>query len=120
MKISKREIAKRYNSMMKLVEGKEIQSQRINCYTCNSCKHVTKTIDMAVGTTPFMHTCEECGDFAHSSMYNDISPNKKPTQTWYRPSLNDCYKLRRKNPEVLEHIFMGGLLHKAITNTKQN
>ena len=103
---SVREIKRLYNKMLESC-GK-VEPNRVNCYVCPNCKHITKTIDVDDGVTPFMNTCEICGQFAKSTMYKDIIPWEKPTQEWYRPSLKETLKWR-KNESMLEHILNGGL-----------
>ena len=80
-------------------------SNRVNTYICSN-GHVTKTIDIDAGVTPFIHICEKCGEVARSSFYNDTHPDLEPTQEWYRPSLK---KLLKMSEEMREHILNGGL-----------
>ena len=79
----------------------------INCYVCDKCGHITKTIDTAPGVTPFLHDCEVCGEFARSTFYKDIIPDQEPTQEWFRPTLEECYEMECE--ACLEHILNGGL-----------
>ena len=106
-----KEIKRRYNRLMWDVKTNDFYkidlTNRVNCYQC-SCGHTTKTKDIDAGVTPFMHRCEKCGGMAHSSFYADIIPDKQPTEEWYRPTLKQVLKMR-SNPELLEHIFNGGL-----------
>lgn len=109
--MSRREIERRYNKLMKDVETNEFYTKvdltnRVNCYVCQTCKHVTKTIDIDSGVTPFMHTCFKCGNVAHSTFYTDIAPHLKPVQEWYRPTLKQCFKMK---DGILEHVLKGGL-----------
>lgn len=107
--MSVRECTKLYNKMLKKYQ-KEVEPNRINCYKCDRCGTITKTIDVDDGVTPFGHTCEYCGNpFATSTFYNDIAPNQRPTQEWYRPSLEETLKWRNKNESMLFHILNGGL-----------
>lgn len=85
--MSRREIERRYNKLMKDVETNEFYTKvdltnRVNCYVCQTCKHVTKTIDVDAGVTPFVHRCGRCGQIAHSTFYRDIAPHLKPVQEW--------------------------------------
>lgn len=109
MKImSVRECTRRYNEMLKMHEAK-VEPNRVNCYRCDRCGSITKTIDVDDGVTPLFYQCEYCENhFARSTAYHDIAPKQKPTQEWYRPTLNECLKWR-KNPSMLEHILNGGL-----------
>lgn len=102
-----KETTRLYNKMLK--SRNEVEPNKVNCYVCTNCNHITKTIDVDDGVTPFMHTCEECGQLAHSTFYKDIIPQEKPTQEWYRPSLKETLKWRSKNTQMLEHILNGGL-----------
>jgi hypothetical protein len=109
---SQRQIKKRYNELIKSVENDEFYktdlTNRVNCYVCEKCGHVTKTIDIDSGVTPFMHSCEKCGETASSTFYKDIRPDQKPTQEWYRPDLQQVLKMRT-NFGLLDHILQGGL-----------
>lgn len=101
-----REVERLYSK----IKTEPAKDDRINCYTClqPKCLHITKTIDIHEGRTPFMHTCEKCGHTAQSTFYKDVDPEKEPTQEWYRPTLKQCQKMRNK-PQMLDHIFKGGL-----------
>lgn len=91
----------------------EVEENRINTYVCKSCKHLTKTIDVNKGVTPFLNDCVKCGEKATSTFYTNIEPRLKPIQEWYRPTLEECYKYRKNEP-LLEHIFQGGLLNRNL------
>lgn len=113
---SEREVIREYNSMLKKVADRPMfgdNGNGINCYVCEDCGHITKTIDIDLGVTPFMHVCESCGSWARSTMYKDINPTVKPTQEWYRPSLKQCLKMR-KHEAALQHILDGGLDFRTI------
>lgn len=104
---SQREIERKYNKMLE--SHKELVApNRVNCYVCNHCGYITKTIDVDKGVTPFMHNCEKCNGLARSTFYQDIAPNQKPTQEWFRPTLKQALKMKR-NEDMLDHLFGGGL-----------
>jgi RNase P subunit RPR2 len=109
---SQREIQREYNKLLQDVATKDFYkvdlTNRVNCYVCQSCHAITKTIDVDSGVTPFIHLCENCNGEAHSTFYKDIVPNRQPTQEWYRPSLKEVLKMRNKEG-MLEHILQGGL-----------
>lgn len=88
-------------------------TNRVTCYTCSACRHITKTKDIDVGVTPFMFVCEKCGNNANSSFYKDIAPTQNPTVEWYRPSLKEVFKLR-KDEFLVDHILRGGLHFRII------
>lgn len=114
--ISEREVIRKYKRMLELDSNQgDADPNKVNCYRCTDdhCGHITKTIDRDRGTTPFMFKCEKCGHWAKSSFYSDIAPHVKPTIEWYRPSLDETLKMRRK-PAQLEHILMGGLEYRRI------
>jgi hypothetical protein len=117
---SQREIERKYNNLLNDVKTKDFYktdlTNRVNCYTCQSCDHITKTKDIDSGVIPFMFRCEECGEIAYSSFFKDIAPNQKPTFEWYRPTLKQVLKMR-KNEGQLEHIFNGGLDYRKIIQT---
>lgn len=107
-KMKKQRIKKRYQVILETyTEFGSGQKGRVNCYTCQHCGHITKTVHADRGVTPFMHACEQCGEFALSSSYNDIAPSAQPTQEWFRPTLDECLKM--KDVVLLEHILNGGL-----------
>ncbi len=110
--LSQREVEQKYNRLLEDVKTKDFYkidlTNRVNCYTCQTCGHITKTKDVDAGVTPFMHTCESCGKTAYSSFYKDIAPHLQPTQEWYRPTLERVLKMR-KNSGMLDHILQGGL-----------
>lgn len=62
----------------------------------------------------FIKRCDVCGLEATSSFYKDIAPHLKPTYEWYRPTLNEVFKMRKKDNGMLEHIFKGGLNFRKI------
>jgi ribosomal protein L37AE/L43A len=111
--MSVRELTRQYNSLLKDVAEKDFYkidlSNRVNCYACQSCKRVTKTRDIDAGVTPFMFSCEHCGETAYSTFYKDIAPHKEPTFEWYRPTLKECLKMRGKHEGLLDHVLKGGL-----------
>ena len=115
-KISKREVERQYNKMLKIesLQG-DVEPNRINNYVCNSCKTITKTIDLDKGVTPFMHSCKSCNETAISTFYEDIEPRLDVVEEWYRPSLKECLKLRNK-PNVLDYVFQGGLLNRKLVS----
>lgn len=112
-----REITKQYNELLQNVDNNEFYTKkrigRVNCYICSKCGHITKTRDIDAGVTPFMHNCEKCDSLAESTFYNDVLIGTAPTQEWYRPSLRECFKIR-KNEALLEHILRGGLIVRTI------
>lgn len=113
--MSKRHIERRYNALLKDVETKDFYkvdlSNRVNCYVCTECKHITKTKDIDAGVTPFLHYCEKCGNMAQSTFYKDIVPDFKPTEEWYRPTLKEVLKMKYNTQE---HILQGGLHFRKI------
>ena len=112
---SQRSIERKYKKLLNDVATKDYYktdlTNRVNCYRCKECGHITKTKDVDAGVTPFMHNCEECQEMAYSSMYQDIAPDKEPTKEWYRPSLAETLKYRKKpyGEAMLDHILKGGL-----------
>ena len=108
-KISVREVTKKYNAMIEMMANEPENDNLVNIYICST-GHKTVTKDVDKGVTPFMHECDECGKLAKSSMYQ-VRQDSFPTQEWYRPTLKQCLKMRKKeNAEaLLDHIFQGGL-----------
>ena len=95
---SQREIECNYNKLMNDVKTSDYYkidlSNRVNCYTCQSCGHITKTKDVDAGVIPFMFLCEKCNSTAYSSFFKDIAPDQQPTIEWYRPDLKQVMKMR--------------------------
>lgn len=108
--MNKKEIEKRYNVLLEDVKTKDFYkvdlSNRVNCYKCTSCEHITKTKDVDAGVTPMMFNCEACGGNAMSTFYKDVAPTKKHTIEWYRPTLSQLFKM---DSAMIEHVLMGGL-----------
>jgi DNA replicative helicase MCM subunit Mcm2 (Cdc46/Mcm family) len=113
---SVKETTKKYNELIKDVETNDFYktdlTNKVNCYVCK-CGHVTKTIDIHSGVTPFMFTCEKCDGDAQSTFYNDIKPYQKPTFEWHRPILKEVLKMR-KDEFILDHVLRGGLIDRKI------
>jgi len=114
--ISQREVERQMARIINILDKKEedvVEKSKINCYLCPSCKHITKTIDVDKGTTPFRFNCEKCGNAALSTFYQDHAPDREPTVEWYRPPLKQILKLRKKKDQ-LNHILQGGLVPRFI------
>lgn len=113
---SQKSVQKKYEKLIHNVNTldyyKTDLTNRFNCYVC-SCGHITKTKDVDSGVTPFMFSCEKCGNTATSTFYKDIIPSEPHTIEWYRPTLKETLKLR-KNFGLLEHVLNGGLLDKKV------
>ena len=99
----KKRIKKQYTDLLKIVKTsnffKTDLSKLVNCYVCE-CGHITKTIDVDAGVTPFFHICEKCGQKAKSTLYIDIAPQQQPTQEWYRPSLDQVISIKNNDSLV--------------------
>lgn len=113
---NRKRIEKEYAELMEAVRAKDFYTRidltnRINCYTCPSCGHITKTRDIAPGVIPMFHNCEKCNFHASSSFFEDIAPALQPSQEWYRPTLAEVLNL---NPGLQEHILSGGLCCRKI------
>ena len=104
--MSQSEVERKYSNL----HIQAAEKNRFNCYVCTNpiCGEVTKTIDRHHGVTPMFLSCPSCGLRTSSTGYRDIRPDYEPTYEWAIPSLKQCMKMRRE-PAMLEHIFMGGL-----------
>jgi hypothetical protein len=111
--ISEREIERKYANL----EIKTAEPNRVNCYTCGTCGNITKTIDRHHGVTPMFNRCPVCGRQSTSSWYKDIAPDIEPTYEWFVPTLSEVKKYRR-NPDMLDHIFNGGLDYRKLKEVK--
>ena len=109
---SQRQIEREYNKLLKDVATNDFYKtdlkNRVNCYVCTKCGHITKTRDIDAGVTPFMHRCEKCNEIAQSTFYTDIAITQQPTEEWFRPTLKQVIKMR-KDEDMLDHILKGGL-----------
>lgn len=121
--ISQREVERQYNKLMRDVATDDYYikvnaESRVNCYICTSkdCQHITKTKKLDPGVIPMMFDCEKCGCRAMSTYFKDYAPNQEPTIEWYRPTLIQVLKMR-KRPMELEHILKGGLAYRQILDT---
>lgn len=108
--ISEREIERKYSKL----DIKLADPNRINCYTCPK-GHITKTIDIHHGVTPMFNSCSVCGMQSTSSWYKDIAPDIEPTYEWFVPTLAEVKKYKNQ-PDMLDHIFNGGLDYRKIKN----
>lgn len=112
--MSVREVIRMYSNLVNRIGNGTFAGNsnkgKVNCYRCSDCGHITKTIDVDEGVTPYVYTCEKCGGSACSSMYQNTAPDQKPTIEWYRPSLKKCLKMRSKHEDTLRHILYGGLV----------
>lgn len=116
--MNKSDIERLYKKLMNDVETHEYYkidlTNRVNCYVCKSCNHVTKTKDIDPGVISMMIACESCGVWAHSTFFKDIAPDKNPSIEWYRPTLEELIKLRKKNLALVDHVLSGGLMKRKI------
>lgn len=116
--ISQNEIENSYKKLLEDVRTKDFYkidlTNRVNCYVCKSCGHVTKTKDVDAGVTPASFSCEICNALAWSTFYKDILPNKLPTFEWYRPTLEELFKIRKKKAFSIEHVLKGGLEYRKV------
>ena len=106
--ISQRQLINDYNKMiLNFPEDPEFKIKE-NIYTCEGCKNVVKTKDLAAGTTPMKITCLKCGGAMQSNFYADIPKDPEVSMEWYRPTLKQVLKWRGK-PGLIDHILNGGL-----------
>jgi hypothetical protein len=107
-------LEKKYKKLLWEVQNNDFYKQpmigKVNCYVCNSCKAVTKSVNKDAGVIPFMIVCS-CGNFAQSTFFKDIAPDKKPKIEFYRPTLEELSKL---NEAEVTHVLKGGLIEKEI------
>jgi len=113
------QITKKYNELLEDVLTNDFYKKdltnKVNVYTCPD-GHITKTVDVDAGVTPFMHKCSKCNKWATSSFHKDIARNEEPVEEWYRPTLEETLKLAN-NTALLDHVLKGGLLCRKIVKT---
>lgn len=107
--VSRRQITKQYKSMVDTFTKTKGNKGWTNCFNCKTCLHTTKTINKDHGVTPYYINCEKCGNESYSSGFCDLKPEDQPTYEWYRPTLKQTIKLRKKNGTELG-LVMGGML----------
>lgn len=92
-----------------------------NHYTCELCRMVTVSKDLADGVTPFLVKCHAtvgCEGLAQSSVYRGPqNEDQKPHILWYAPTPDELTAYVRdldplRQAEVREHVSKGGLLMK--------
>ena len=112
-KLVKKDVIRRYKQMLKTVSKENYYKDRTNCYVCEKCGAVTKTIDIDNGVTPMGIECPYCHENAMSSFYQDIAPNIEITHEWYRPTLDETLQLASENKIfTVTHILNGGLIRR--------
>ena len=91
----------------------------IDCYVCQNaeCGHITKTVTLVKGATPFQYTCEKCDSQAISTFGKDVAPDREPTIEWYRPSWAELTKWNAIFG-MREHVLSGGLIDRVIGETR--
>lgn len=87
----------------------DVAVDRINQYTCWSCRAVITTVDRNTGVTPAMIACrvtEGCDGTMHSHRYT-VDQALTPDWEWYKPA-------KLPKGEMRQHVEMGGLLLRKI------
>lgn len=85
------------------LEAEPAEPNRINVYTCWTCKGEIITIDRHAGVTPAMLACratEGCPGTMHSHRYQ-VDKTLTPEWEWFKP--------RKPKGAMREHVEMGGL-----------
>lgn len=111
----KKGIVRQYDKMLKDVAGEEYYKGKVNCYVCQQCERVTKTIDRDSGITPMGIECPYCSGDAMSTFYEDRYPNVEVTHEWVRPTLDEVLQMaEEKKMFSVSHILNGGLIRRKI------
>lgn len=104
-------IEKKYNELIKSIEGKRMYDGRgtVDRYTCSSCGHIIYTTYRDKGVTPFAMRCHRCGGTKyHDKTYDKKSvPDYVLVMDWYRPTLEDTLKM---SDGMIDHVLNGGLI----------
>ena len=94
----------------------------VNGWVCEECGETTYAIHVDDGVTPFYLGCratEGCEGMAKSMFYpTGPIPHhaiKRIAWEWYTPEPDEKTRLLAK-PDVLEHVEMGGLLIRELTD----
>ena len=92
---------------------------KINTYTCPN-GHVTVTISLDEGVTPFMLRCKQklnakhdCTDFAKSAFYQ-CDQSLTPEYEWYKP-----IDIKKVSKDLREHVRNGGLILRKHKHTNK-
>ena len=113
---SVRSITRKYKQLLHKVATDDFYkvdlTERVNCYVC-TCGYITKTIDIDSGVTPMFLRCRKCNNMSKSTFYTDIAPDKDPELEWYRPTLKEILKMRKKE-DIADHALAGGLNYRPI------
>ena len=111
----KRDIKKRYGKLLERYKG---NGGEVHCYICEQCGQLTKTKDVAEGLVPMGIECPHCNANAMCIADGDTAPNKAVTYEWYRPSLDEAYKLAEENKFFqLNFVLNGGLMRRKCSTT---
>jgi hypothetical protein len=97
--------------------GWEVKEPRINVYSC-AAGHLTVTVDVDEGVTPFMMGCKTpgCNHDTTSSFYprGPKPPHiPEPQWEWFKPTAK---QLRKMDEGMRQHCEMGGLDLRARTD----
>lgn len=95
-------------------------SGSVNAWKCHLCGELTVAVQRADGVTPFLLACRASGDLegcpgtGESLMYQpgfmDTDPDwPEPQWEWVIPSRTKMKHYKRSNPEMYQHVKMGGL-----------
>lgn len=119
--MTKRQIIKRYENLKMRVATDSFYrvdlTNRVNCYICTQCNHITKTKDVDAGVTPYITSCETCEQPARSTFYVNIT-DSIPTKEWYRPTIKEVLEIKN-NLGLIDHILNGGLISRKISISHQ-
>lgn len=102
---------------IKANDGFRHKMWKLNVYVCPK-KHLTTTVDVDEGVTPFMLGCKMpgCNEMAQSSFYPKQRPIPMhipmPLWEWYKPDINKVSSFER------DHVEKGGLLLRRRTSAQ--
>lgn len=94
----------------------------VNGWRCSACQAVTYCVHVDQGVTPMFLGCRRdgCLGTGTSLMY---PPPPVPAHVlndvaweWYKPSKKQLKRFDRKNPAMAEHIRLGGLALRELTD----
>lgn len=109
--MTKKQISRKYNSLLARVENMEIYDGRntVDQYQCGKCHFRVFTTYKDKGVTPFAIRCPVCGGLMqHNRTFSkDTFPEDVRVLKWYRPELKHLLKMNE--PEI-DHVLNGGLI----------
>ena len=107
--MNKDDVTKKYNKLVSEIETLRMYDGRgeYNGYECEKCGHVTVTLYVDKGVTPFIIRCRKCGGMARHEYTSRTPPRHSDVKRWVRPTLEQLLEM---NIATIKHVLNGGLV----------